>query len=71
MLRELNVRWVYVDAVAPTIAAGSSPEDWVDGHQFSTASGLTGLDGLPGLRQAFRSGTVSVYQLDLSAVAAP
>ncbi|MFI9811890.1 DUF6541 family protein [Saccharothrix variisporea] len=65
MLRELDVRWVYVDANAPTIGSGSSPENWVGHHLFSTARGLRGLDGLPGLRLAFRSGDVSVYELDL------
>ncbi|XVV04007.1 DUF6541 family protein [Actinosynnema sp. CA-248983] len=63
-LRELNVRWVYVDAVAPGIGAGGAPEGWVGGPGFSLAPGLAGLDGLPGLDLAFRSGTVSVYELD-------
>ncbi|MBB5958864.1 hypothetical protein FHS29_005473 [Saccharothrix tamanrassetensis] len=64
MLRELNVRWVYVDTRAPTIGAGSSPENWVGGFVFSTAAGLRGLDGLPGLSLGFRAGSVSVYELD-------
>ncbi|RKT51998.1 DUF6541 family protein [Saccharothrix australiensis] len=70
-LRDLNVRWVYVDTRAPTIGAGSSPEDWVGGFLFSTAAGLRDLDGLPGLELAFRSGTVSVYGLDLGAAESP
>ncbi|WP_309110170.1 DUF6541 family protein [Saccharothrix sp.] len=63
-LRDLNVRWVYVDAVAPGIGASGAPEGWVGGPSFSTAPGLAHLDGLPGLTLAFRSGTVSVYELD-------
>ncbi|MEU4801349.1 DUF6541 family protein [Actinosynnema sp. NPDC023587] len=63
MLTESNIRWVYVDSRAPTIGAGSSPENWVGGFVFSTAAGLRDLDGLPGLELGFRSGSVSVYRL--------
>lgn len=66
-LAELDVRWVYVDASAPTIGASGSPEGWAGDGAFVEATGLTGLDGLPGLRREFHSGTVSVYSLDLDA----
>lgn len=63
-LRDLNVRWVYVDAAAPRIGASGAPEGWVGGPWFTLAPGLERLDGLPGLTPVFRSGTVSVYELD-------
>jgi len=34
-------------------------------------AGLENLDGLPGLTVAFRSGSVTVYALDLAAVGPP
>jgi hypothetical protein len=63
MLRDLNVRWVVVDSNAPRIAANGAPEAWID--WLDVAPGLTHLDGLPGLDLAYKSGTVSVYSLDL------
>ncbi|CAL9657770.1 hypothetical protein SUDANB95_06840 [Actinosynnema sp. ALI-1.44] len=63
-LRDLNVRWVYVDTAAPRIGASGAPEGWVGGPWFSTAPGLERLAGLPGLTPVFRSGTVSVYEVD-------
>ncbi|MEU7525243.1 DUF6541 family protein [Saccharothrix sp. NPDC042600] len=63
-LRDLNVRWVYVDSAAPRIGASGAPEGWVGGPLFSTAPGLERLAGLPGLTPVFRSGTVSVYEVD-------
>ncbi|MET0190974.1 MAG: DUF6541 family protein [Pseudonocardia sediminis] len=69
-LRRLDVGWVYVDSDAPGIGAGGAPYGWVDrSRPFSTAPGLTNLDGLPGLTLAYRNGTVSVYRLDLTRVA--
>jgi hypothetical protein len=68
MLTDLNVHWLYVDSSAPTIGAGGSPERWTGGGSYSTAAGLRNLDGLPATRLAFRSGTVSVYWLDLDAI---
>lgn len=67
-LRQLNVTWVYVDDRAPAIGASGAPDNWVDPAQpFTVAPGLTGLDrlGLPGLTLSFRSGSVSVYRLEL------
>ncbi|MEU6696490.1 DUF6541 family protein [Pseudonocardia sp. NPDC046786] len=74
MLRDLDVGWVYVDSEAPGIGAGGAPEGWVDAStRFTTAPGLTDLDHarLPGLTPAFRSGTVTVYRLDLDAIDPP
>lgn len=70
MLRELNVRWVYVDEQAPTIGAAGSPEDWAGDRTFRLAPGLRDLDGLPGLRRVYGTGSVSVYRLDLDAATA-
>ncbi|GAA4544536.1 DUF6541 family protein [Pseudonocardia xishanensis] len=64
-LQVLNVRWVYVDESAPGIGSNGSPEGWAGSAGFSLAPGLADLDGLPGLDLRFRSGTVSVYALDL------
>jgi hypothetical protein len=69
-LADLDVRWVYVDSSAPGIGSAGSPEGWAGNDGFSLAPGLENLDGLPGLQEVFRSGTVSVYSLDLAQVAA-
>jgi hypothetical protein len=68
-LVDLDVRWVYVDSSAPGIGSNGSPGNWAGPHGFSLAPGLADLDGLPGLSLQFRSGTVSVYSLDLGVVA--
>lgn len=70
LLQELDVAWVYVDAEAPTIGSGISPAQWADPGGFTLAPGLTDLDGLPGLEPVFRSGSVTVYALDLDVVRA-
>ncbi|HXV92742.1 MAG TPA: DUF6541 family protein, partial [Pseudonocardia sp.] len=70
LLVELDVAWVYVDERAPRIGAAGSPEDWAGDGPFDLAPGLQRLDGLPGLREEFRSGTVRVYSLDLDLLAA-
>lgn len=67
-LSDLNVRWVYVDSSAPGIGSVGSPEGWAGTDGFTLAPGLAHLDDLPGLRREFRSGTVSVYSLDLLAL---
>ncbi|MDT0348404.1 DUF6541 family protein [Pseudonocardia charpentierae] len=67
-LADLDVRWVYVDTDTPAIGSAGSPEDWAGPDGFRLAPGLRDLDGLPGLREAFRSGSVTVYALDLAAV---
>jgi hypothetical protein len=64
-LQDLDVRWVYVDEAAPGIGSNGSPDGWAGSGGFSLAPGLADLDGLPGLDLSFRSGTVSVYSLDL------
>jgi len=69
-LEDLDVRWVYVDSSAPGIGSNGSPDDWAGSRGFSLAPGLADLDGLPGLDLRFRSGTVSVYALDLDRVLA-
>ncbi|MBB5958865.1 hypothetical protein FHS29_005474 [Saccharothrix tamanrassetensis] len=71
MLRDLNVRWLYVDVIAPGIGSGISPNDWVGQPNYALAPGFADLDGLPGLSLGFRSGTVSVYELDPDAAKAP
>ncbi|MBW0105213.1 DUF6541 family protein, partial [Pseudonocardia sp. KRD291] len=71
-LERLDVGWVYVDSAAPGIGASGAPFGWFDrSRPFTTAPGLTGLDGLPGLTLAHRDGTVSVYRLDLTRLAPP
>lgn len=64
-LADLDVAWVYVDESAPGIGSNGSPDGWAGSAGFSLAPGLADLDGLPGLDLRFRSGTVSVYSLDL------
>lgn len=74
MLRDLDIGWVYVDSAAPGIGATGAPEGWADPSvRFSTAPGLVDLDrkNLPGLTPVFRSGTVTVYRLDLDAIDPP
>lgn len=66
----LNIAWVYVDAEAPRIGSRGSPGGWAGTGGFALAPGLTGLGGLPGLHPAFRSGSVTVYALDLDVVRA-
>ncbi|WP_394614596.1 DUF6541 family protein [Lentzea sp. JNUCC 0626] len=61
---KLGVTWVVVDTDAPLIGAAGSPDNWAGTGLFSFAPGLADLDGLPGLTERFRSGTVRVYQLD-------
>jgi hypothetical protein len=70
MLRELDVRWVYVDTSAPTVSASGAPFAWA-GRWLSVPSGLRHLSGLPGLERRYRSGSVSVYHLDPAAIAEP
>ncbi|GAB3499636.1 DUF6541 family protein [Amycolatopsis cihanbeyliensis] len=66
----LNIGYVYVDSEAPLIGAGpGAPENWVGEPTFRLAPGLRNLDGLPGLRVAFRSGSVTVYRLDRKVLA--
>jgi len=67
-LADLDVRWVYVDTDTPAIGSAGSPENWAGPDGFRLAPGLRDLDGLPGLTEAFRSGSVTVYALDLGAV---
>ena len=70
MLRDLAVRWVYVDTSAPTVSASGAPAGWA-GQWLSVPAGLRRLDGLPGLERRFRSGSVSIYHLDPAAIAEP
>jgi uncharacterized protein DUF6541 len=67
-LADLDVRWVYVDTDTPAIGSAGSPENWAGPDGFRLAPGLRDLDGLPGITVAFRSGSVTVYALDLAAV---
>jgi hypothetical protein len=67
-LADLDVRWVYVDTDTPAIGSAGSPENWAGPDGFRLAPGLRDLDGLPGLTVAFRSGSVTVYALDLAAI---
>lgn len=62
---DLDIAWVYVDAEAPGIGSRGSPAGWAGADGFALAPGLAGLAGLPGLRSVFRSGSVTVYALDL------
>jgi len=66
ILLEQNVGWVYVDSAAPLIGSGGAT--WIEGPLYDLAPGLQDLDGLPGLELVFRSGTVSVYRLDLDRI---
>lgn len=63
ILRRKNVRWIYVDTVAPTV--GTDGRHWSGDLSFALAPGLSNLAGLPGLTKTFTSGSVSVYRLDL------
>jgi hypothetical protein len=69
ILRHKNVRWVYVDSVAPTV--GTDGHHWTGKYTYSLAPGLSDLSGLPGLTKTFTSGTVSVYRLDLPQASPP
>jgi hypothetical protein len=64
-LLDLDVAWVYVDATAPLIGSKGSPDGWAGTKGFALAPGFARLEGLPGLVPRFRSGTVTVYSLDL------
>jgi hypothetical protein len=61
LVRDLDIRWVYVDSKAPTIGSGYSPGGWAKSSSYSTAPGLMGLDGVPGVTRVFTSGSVAVY----------
>ncbi|GGM47812.1 hypothetical protein GCM10012275_18600 [Longimycelium tulufanense] len=66
MLVELNIRWVYVDDKAPVIGAAGSPHNWTGNElYYDRAPGFAGLEELPGLVRTFRSGSVTVYHLDV------
>ncbi len=71
-LRRLDVGWVYVDTRAPSIGAAGAPAGGcVDRRApFTVPPGLTGLDEppRPGLTLEYRSGSVSVYRLDLDRI---
>jgi len=65
----LNIRYVYVDSKAPTMGAGpGAPDNWLGEPTFTVAPGLEKVDGLPGMSVGFRSGTVTVYELDRGAL---
>ena len=66
-IRQLNIRWIYVDHRAPGIGTAGAPQGWAP-HGLDVPEGLQGLDGLPGVREEFRAGSVSVYSLDPQAV---
>ncbi|KAE8765253.1 DUF6541 family protein [Georgenia thermotolerans] len=62
LVREHDIRWVYVDEEAPLIGAPFS-QQWLPGGLYSTAPGLDGLDHVRSLEEVFRSGTVTVYRV--------
>lgn len=65
LVRELDIAWVYVDLGAPVIGSRESPDDWFDAPSFTVPPGLQGLDDVDALTLGFRSGEVSVYQVEL------
>lgn len=66
---DLNIRYVYVDSEAPTMGAGpGAPEEWLGEPTFTVAPGLENVSELPGISVGFRSGTVTVYELDPNAL---
>jgi hypothetical protein len=65
-LLRLDLAWLYVDASAPLIGSRGSPGGWAGSRGFALAPGFAHLNGLPGLIPRFRSGTVTVYSLDLN-----
>ncbi|OZM73224.1 hypothetical protein CFN78_10175 [Amycolatopsis antarctica] len=66
---DLNIRYVYVDSQAPTMGAGpGAPDNWLGEPTFTVAPGLERVDGLPGISVGFRSGSVTVYELDRGAL---
>ncbi|TDQ05002.1 DUF6541 family protein [Labedaea rhizosphaerae] len=68
ILRDYNVTWVYVDSWAPIILADQ--RSWVGAEYYTLAPGLNDIAGLPGMSVAFKSGHVTIYRLDLSAMPA-
>lgn len=64
LVRQLDIKWVYVDDNAPTIGSSYSPGNWLKESSFTTAPGLRHLDTTPGLTRVFRSGSVSVYAVN-------
>nr|WP_127781679.1 DUF6541 family protein [Rhodococcus sp. X156] len=70
IVRDLDIRWVYVDAEAPGIGVVQGGYPWYTGPSpFTLAPGLTGLDAVTGLDRRFTSGSVSVYEVDPSLLA--
>lgn len=70
-LRDLDVRWLYVDSEAPSIGVGGAPDDWPQADRLTVPRGFLDLDGLPGLLPVFRAGSVTVYRLDPAFAYAP
>jgi len=67
--REEDVRWVVVDADAPYLPIRGEVARFFSSDAYQVPPGLQGLDGLPGVRPVFRSGTVTVYAVDAAALA--
>ncbi|NAZ81569.1 hypothetical protein GTR02_07035 [Kineococcus sp. R8] len=69
LAREEDVRWVVVDADAPYLPIRGEVAQFFGSDAYQVPPGLQGLDGLPGVRAEFRSGTVTVYSVDEAALA--
>ncbi|WP_127129545.1 DUF6541 family protein [Georgenia sp. SYP-B2076] len=66
LVRKYDIRWVYVDAEEPVIAA-ATPED--PGQVFLGPPGLEDLADVTSLREVFAAGSVTVYRVKESVFA--
>jgi len=66
LVRNMNIRWVYIDTNSPGIGVGQGLHPWLKGGAagaYSIAPGMENLGSVPGLNLRFTSGSVSVYEV--------
>ena len=65
LVAKYDIGWVVVDSVAPGLPLKPADAVFFGQPGYDVPPGLTGLDGVEGLRKVFTSGTVSVWQVTL------
>ncbi|WP_432509784.1 DUF6541 family protein [Kineococcus sp. SYSU DK001] len=63
LLREHRVGWVVVDSLAPGLPLRPADAEFFGVDGYAVPPGLTDLDGVPGLRRVFTSGSVGVWEV--------
>jgi hypothetical protein len=64
LVRNMNIRWVYIDTNSPQIGVAQGLYPWYKGGStYSIAPGMENLGSVPGLNLRFTNGSVSVYEV--------